>query len=106
MYLMFSASAIPEPPSAQKWSKILKYVGAESRGWQVRYLLIPNSLKNVASRALLPLLPVSLQLPSFSGTQTRPSAEHPKKRETVSSAHLSVAPGAAGWKAAAAQTGD
>lgn len=32
MHLMFSASANVDPPSAQKWSKMLKCVGAESRG--------------------------------------------------------------------------
>lgn len=35
-------------------------------------------------------LPVSLQLPPSSSTQPRPSAEHPRKSETVSSAHLCV----------------
>lgn len=38
----------------------------------------------------MPFLPVSLQHSSSSSTQTRPSAEHPRKGGTVSSAHLLV----------------
>lgn len=38
LHLIFSASAVPDPPSAQKWNKMLKCVGAESRGYEAGVL--------------------------------------------------------------------
>lgn len=92
MRLMFSASAILDPPSAQKWSKILKCVGSESRGCEVRVPSHPHltEKRGTHSPPAMPLLPVSLQLPSSSSTQSRLSAEHSRKGKTVSSAHLLV----------------